>query len=117
MIKNIYVSEENQKYINAFISVAKILEPSIDFNDVLYNKHAKENGGVSVEIAVSGFTENGMMVQVTKELRNPLNGEEIVVRYVNTNNAKVVKERGVWACAFNWTALMATWKVDKERSK
>jgi hypothetical protein len=108
------MSKENQKYVNAFIKAAEILEPSVEFNDVLYSKQAKDNG-VSVVIAVSGFTKNGTMVQVTKELRNPLMGEEIVVRHINPITAKVFKERGIWAYSFNWKGLMeTTWEPNEE---
>ena len=116
MNKNLYVSENNQKFINAFINVARILEPQVEFDDVQYQKHAKGEG-VVVDIAVSGFTKNGTMVQVTKELRDPMKGEEVVVRHVNVETMEIIKERGVWACSFNWTALMNTWKVDAARLK
>jgi hypothetical protein len=111
MNKNLYVSENNQKFINAFINVARILEPQVEFDDVIYQKHTKDDG-VVIDIAVSGFTKNGTMVQVTKELRDPMKGEEVVVRHINPNTMKVIKERGVWFFSFNWKGLMNTWEVD-----
>ena len=107
MSKNISVSSENRKFINAFVEVANILEPNIEFTDILYNKVKKSNG-VEREIAVSGFTKEGTLVQVTQELRDPMKGMEVVVRYVNPITMKVVKERGVWSFAFNWKGLMNT---------
>ena len=116
MNKNLYVSEENHKFINAFITVARILEPQVEFNDVIYQKHTKGDS-VVIDITVSGYTKKGTMVQVTKELRDPIKGEEVIVRYVNVETMEIIKERGVWACSFNWTALMNTWKVDAARLK
>lgn len=110
MNKYLYVSEENQKFINAFINVAKMLEPQVEFDDVIYQKHTKGEG-VTIDIAVSGLTKNGTIVQVTKELRNSMKGEEIIVRYINPSTMKVVKERGVWFFSFNWKGLMNTLEI------
>lgn len=108
MEKKILVSENNKKFINAFIKVAKILEPQVEFNDVIYQKHVKENGSVEVDYAVSGCTKQGTFVQVTKELRDANVGEEIVVRHINPLTMKTIKERGIWSGSFNWVGLMAT---------
>ena len=111
--KNVSVSVENQKYINAFIEVANILEPNVEFNDVVFQKHTNESD-VYVEIKVSGFTYIGGIkyyVEVTKELRNPLVGEEIVVRHIAAKTKILAKERGIWAFSFNWKGLINTCNV------
>ena len=111
--KNVSVSVENQKYINAFIEVASILEPDVEFNDVVFQKHTNESD-VYAEIKVSGFTYIGgikFLVEVTKELRSPLVGEEIVVRHIVAKTKILAKERGIWAFSFNWKGLINTCSV------
>jgi hypothetical protein len=107
-MEKIMINDTNKRFINAFIEVAKTLEPNAKFNDVICQKHVKECGSVEVEYAVSGYTNQGTLVQVTKEVRDAKVGEEVVVRYINPITMKTIKERGVWCWMFNWKGLMAT---------
>ena len=110
MSKKIYFNNENQKFVNALINVAKLLEPNVEFNDVIVQKHVKGDGSVEMDYSVSGFKKCGTFVQVTKELRDVNKGLEIVVRYVNPITQEVIKERGVWYFSFNWKGLMESWE-------
>jgi len=101
---NILMSEENRKYVNAFVKVAKMLEP--EFDDVIIQKHSDENS-TNIDIAVSGVSRLGNLIQVTKELSKEGNGLEIVIRYIDPIVMRTIRERRVWYFSFNWKGLMA----------
>ena len=103
---NILMSEENRKYVNAFVKVAKMLEPSIEFDDVIIQKHSDENS-TNIDIAVSGVSRLGNLIQVTKELSKEGNGLEIVIRYIDPIVMRTIRERRIWYFSFNWKGLMA----------
>jgi hypothetical protein len=105
MSKNIMISADNKKYINAFIEVAKVLEPNVEFDNVAFSKCAHE-GGVDVDVNVSGY-KNGCVVMVSKEVDDN-KGEQIVVTYMDLESGKVIKKRKMWAYTFNWVGLMNT---------
>ena len=97
------------KYLNAFTKVANILEPNVEFTDFTYRKYMSE-GSIKVDISVRGYTSDSpikTLVQVRKEL-HPIEGEQIVVEYIDPASAIAFKERRVWAWSFNWKALMET---------
>lgn len=56
MSKNIMISADNKKYINAFIEVAKVLEPNVEFDNVAFSKCVHE-GGIDVDVNVSRLQE------------------------------------------------------------
>ena len=105
MNKNIMISEDNKKYINAFIEVAKVLEPNVEFDSVAFSKCAHK-GGIDVDVNVSGC-KNGCVVIVGKEV-DERKGEQIVVTYMDLESGKVIKQRKMWAYTFNWVGLMNT---------
>jgi hypothetical protein len=105
MSKNIMISEDNKKYINAFIEVAKMLEPNVEFDNVAFSKCAHK-GGIDVDVNVSGC-KNGCVVMVGKEV-DERKGEQIVVTYMDLESGKIIKQRKTWAYAFNWVGLMNT---------
>lgn len=105
MNKNIMISADNQKYINAFIEVAKVLEPNVEFDNVAFSKSVHK-GGVDVDVNVSGY-KNGCIVMVSKEVDDN-KGEQIVVTYMDLESGKVIKKRKMWAYTFNWVGLMNT---------
>jgi len=105
MNKNIMISEDNKKYINAFIEVAKVLEPNVEFDNVAFSKCAHK-GGIDVDVNVSGC-KNGCVVLVSKEV-DERKGEQIVVTYMDLESGKVIKQHKTWAYTFNWVALMNT---------
>ena len=105
MNKMITFSEKDAKYVNAFIKVAKQLEPSANLNDVIINKH-EDDETTDIEISVCG--RNGrIMTKVTRENR-PNIGDQIVIRKIDLLTMKVIKERCIWYFSFNWAALIAT---------
>ena len=109
MNKNILAVDNNDtKFMNAFIKVANILEPNVEFTNVLYSKNIKKDG-TEVDICVSGikfFCDVKCMVEVTKEIDcYGLEGEQIVVRYISFESGETLQERKVWFYTFNWTGL------------
>jgi hypothetical protein len=91
-------------YVKAFISVAEILEPQVEFNDVNDNWHQTEGRGVEREVSVSGRIGNELII-VSTELQ-PRKGLQIVSTHYNIHDMKILSKRSVWYFAFNWKGIM-----------
>lgn len=96
----------SDKYVKAFIEVAEMLEPNVEFNNIIDQTYAKGCGSVDREVCVSGVI-NDTLVMVSKE-QHPTKGLQIVVTYTDTETCKVLNRRSMWYFSFNWKGLMAT---------
>jgi len=88
-------------YIKAFISVAQLLEPQVEFDEVKENWH-KAEGFVKREVCVSGRLGNELII-VSEEQHK---GLQIVSTHYDRYNMKILSKRSVWYFAFNWKGIM-----------
>lgn len=91
-------------YVKAFISVAEILEPQVEFNDVNDNWHWNQTEGQGREVSVSGRLGNELIIVSTEQQLGK--GLQIVSTHYNIHDMKIISKKSVWYFAFNWKGIM-----------
>ena len=91
-------------YVKAFISVAEILEPQVEFNDVNDNWHWHQTEGQGREVSVSGRLGNELIIVSTEQQSGK--GLQIVSTHYNIHDMKIISKKSVWYFAFNWKGIM-----------
>ena len=91
------------KYVKAFISVAEILEPQVNFNDVNDNWH-KTEGYVERKVTVSGRLGNELIIVSTEQYTGK--GLQIVSTHHNIHTMEILSKKNVWYFSFNWKGIM-----------
>ena len=101
-----YITDDYVNYVKAFISVAEILEPQVNFNDVNVNWHKIEGCVERVErkVTVSGRLGNELII-VSTELYTG-KGLQIVSTHHNIHTMEILSKKNVWYFSFNWKGLM-----------
>lgn len=100
----------NNPRVKAFIEVAQILEPTVDFNRC-ENIENTDDGGTSIKTSVMGVSRLDNTLVIVNNESHPTEGEQIVARHFHPITRQELYKRSVWYFAFNWTALINKQKV------
>ena len=104
MIEKELIKGVRDRYVRAFVAVAKILVPTIKVTEIKAETIINETSRTH-NVIVKGVDElNGCNVIVYTEQTNE--GLQLAVKYVLPNGEPLFVRR-VWYYSFNWKGLMA----------
>ena len=97
----------SDKYVKAFIAVAEILEPQVEFDNVIIQTSITESGESITDVSVHGFKEvDEVDVQVFTANCDG-EGASILVTYWHPETCEKLWERSINYFVFNWDSIKA----------